>query len=155
MIPNKKKSSRNIHSARAQAALEFLMTYGWAVLVIIVVISGLAYFGVMNPKKQVSPAICLFSYGIACQDMHIGENSAEFFFTNSLGIDVIVYNITVGSCSNTFSQLFQNGESRSFTIAPCTFGAAGDLVSGKIDIYYNTTDGLEKFHQGSIKGVVE
>ena len=31
---------------RAQAALEFLMTYGWAILVVLVSIGALAYFGV-------------------------------------------------------------------------------------------------------------
>ena len=38
-------------SRKSQAALEFLMTYGWAVLVVLVVIGVLAYFGVLNPCR--------------------------------------------------------------------------------------------------------
>jgi len=34
-----------------QAALEFLMTYGWAILVVMIVIGGLTYFGVLRPEK--------------------------------------------------------------------------------------------------------
>jgi hypothetical protein len=33
---------------KSQAAMEFLMTYGWAILVVLVAIGVLAYFGVFN-----------------------------------------------------------------------------------------------------------
>jgi uncharacterized protein (UPF0333 family) len=36
---------------KAQAAMEFLMTYGWAILVVLVAIGALAYFGVLSPDK--------------------------------------------------------------------------------------------------------
>lgn len=36
---------------RGQAALEFLTTYGWAFLVILVMIGALGYFGVLNPDN--------------------------------------------------------------------------------------------------------
>ena len=38
---------------RGQAALEFLTTYGWAFLVILVMIGALAYFGVLDPERFV------------------------------------------------------------------------------------------------------
>ena len=36
---------------KAQAAMEFLMTYGWALLVVLIAISALAYFGLLNPSR--------------------------------------------------------------------------------------------------------
>lgn len=36
-------------SRRGQQALEFLTTYGWAFLVVLVMIGSLWYFGVINP----------------------------------------------------------------------------------------------------------
>jgi len=36
---------------KGQAAMEFLMTYGWAILVVLVVIGALAYFGVLSPSS--------------------------------------------------------------------------------------------------------
>jgi hypothetical protein len=36
---------------KSQAAMEFLMTYGWALLVVLMVIAALAYFGMLNPDR--------------------------------------------------------------------------------------------------------
>jgi len=38
---------------RGQAAMEFLMTYGWAILAAIIAIGVLAYFGVFSPGQYV------------------------------------------------------------------------------------------------------
>ena len=38
---------------KGQAAMEFLMTYGWAILVVLAAIGALAYFGVLSPEKMV------------------------------------------------------------------------------------------------------
>jgi len=38
-------------SKKSQAALEFLMTYGWAILVVLVAVGALAYFGVLSPCR--------------------------------------------------------------------------------------------------------
>jgi hypothetical protein len=36
---------------KSQSALEFLTTYGWAFLVILIMIGALAYFGILNPSR--------------------------------------------------------------------------------------------------------
>ena len=56
-----------MHQKRAQAAMEFLATYGWAILVVLVVIAALAYFGVLSPSKFL-PEKCTFQPGILCKD---------------------------------------------------------------------------------------
>lgn len=38
--------------SRGQAAMEFLITYGWVFLVILVAIGGFAYFGVVSPDNM-------------------------------------------------------------------------------------------------------
>ena len=50
---------------RGQAALEFLMTYGWALLMLLVIIAALTYFGVLRPKDLL-PDRCLFGPEIEC-----------------------------------------------------------------------------------------
>ncbi|MDP6139346.1 MAG: hypothetical protein QGI89_04610 [Candidatus Woesearchaeota archaeon] len=57
-----------IKSKKSQAAMEFLMTYGWAILVVLVAIGALAYFGVMSPDKFL-PAKCTLPAGVACVDL--------------------------------------------------------------------------------------
>ncbi len=51
---------------RSQGALEFLMTYGWAFLVIIIMITALAYFGILNPGRFL-PDRCMFSSPFSCE----------------------------------------------------------------------------------------
>lgn len=52
---------------KAQAAMEFLMTYGWAILVVLAAIAALAYFGVLSPDKFL-PEKCQFPSGFGCVD---------------------------------------------------------------------------------------
>lgn len=63
---------------KSQAAMEFLFTYGWAILVIIVVMGLLAYFGVLgNPSKRYCQADgniwlegeCISTTGITCREI--------------------------------------------------------------------------------------
>ena len=58
----KGKSRREFHhSFRSQSAMEYLMTYGWAILIIAVVLAALFELGVFNPMTfapKASPGSC-------------------------------------------------------------------------------------------------
>ena len=56
---------------KSQAAMEFLMTYGWAIVVVITAIAALAYFGVLTPEGFM-PTQCTFPIGISCLDFSAG-----------------------------------------------------------------------------------
>ena len=76
---------------KAQAALEFLMTYGWAIMVVLVAISALSYFGVLSPDNFL-PNKCSFPAGISCVDFEYDIISdiptLKFVIKNNLGWDV-------------------------------------------------------------------
>jgi hypothetical protein len=57
---------------RGQAAMEFLMTYGWAILVLLGAIIALSNFGVLNPDNF-RPNKCIFtgSARIFCEDYNV------------------------------------------------------------------------------------
>ena len=60
---------------KGQAALEFLTTYGWAFLVILVMIGGLSYFGVFDFKSKM-PDSCTFSgRDIECKAWQINNDA--------------------------------------------------------------------------------
>ncbi len=59
---------------RGQAALEFLMTYAWAILVVIIIIGALAYFGVFNVDTLL-PDKCQFEGGLSCKEALYTYNS--------------------------------------------------------------------------------
>lgn len=93
-------------SKKGQSALEFLITYGWAFLVALIVIGGLAYFGVLDPLSWL-PDRCKFGAGeISCPAYVVeinplsddGETTNQgtitLKLTNSLGKTVKISNIT-------------------------------------------------------------
>lgn len=62
---------------KGQAALEFLTTYGWAFLVILVMVGGLSYFGVFDFKAKL-PDSCTFSgTNIECISWQINNGTTQ------------------------------------------------------------------------------
>ena len=61
-------------TGRGQAALEFLTTYGWAVLVILVMIGAISYFGIIDPSRFV-PSRCSTSPEMSCVDFMIDSST--------------------------------------------------------------------------------
>ncbi len=75
---------------RGQFALEFIMTYGWAFLVVLIVVSTLAYMGVFNPS-QVASSRCFSKTGIACIGMPLIEkDKVAFTLKNGLGMSILI-----------------------------------------------------------------
>ena len=81
---------------RAQAALEFLTTYAWAFIVIIVTIGSLYYFGVFDFSHFV-PERCTFSPQVACIDFYMSESAISAKMANTFGEDV---NLTSADITN-------------------------------------------------------
>jgi len=75
---------------RGQAALEFLTTYGWAFLVILVMIGALAYFGVLNPTRFL-PNRCQFTAGMSCEKYVIDATNGEVRFKLKSGLPNHIY----------------------------------------------------------------
>ena len=82
---------------KAQAAMEFLMTYGWAILVVLIVIGALAYFGVLNPQNLL-PEKCTLPMGLYCRD-HIIKGgtpgSISLKLENGMGHGIMITSITI------------------------------------------------------------
>ncbi len=74
---------------KGQAALEFLTTYGWALLVVLVMIGALSYFGVLNPASTQSER-CVSPLGFECKDYVVNTDGQIFRFKNNLGHPIIV-----------------------------------------------------------------
>jgi len=54
---------------KGQAAMEFLMTYGWAILVVLLCIGALAYFGVLDPRKYIPEEVNESSPQFVCEHL--------------------------------------------------------------------------------------
>jgi len=148
--------SGQIRHKKSQAAMEFLMTYGWAILVVLAAIAALAYFGVLSPEKFL-PEKCVLQPGIACVSHKVEPTKVTLVISNGLGRSIIVNSITVGSCSGTFNELMIGGVDHTFVIGgTCSNGAQKDKFKGDITLGYTEKDtNLTKTSFGNINTKIE
>src|SRR3989344_4435487 len=87
---------------RAQAAMEFLMTYGWAILVVLVAIGALAYFGVLSPEKFL-PEKCIVSSGsgLFCDEFTASGTTVTIRLKNILTDSVTVNSVALATAGET------------------------------------------------------
>jgi len=152
---------------KAQAAMEFLMTYGWAILVVLAAIGALAYFGVLSPDKML-PEKTTFMAPLANIDNAVitaSNRQIQVVVQNNLGVTALIANGTTG-VSGTADCATVTG----FTAVPntvpngekitLTWTCAGPFTAGskfKSDLtftYQNTFSGQSHPHTGSITAKV-
>ena len=141
---------------KSQAAMEFLMTYGWAILVVLAAIAALAYFGVLSPEKFL-PEKCILQPGIACVSHKVEPAQVTLVISNGLGRTMIINSIAVGSCSGTFTQEMLSGTDHTFVIGgSCSNGIAKDKFKGDITMSYTEKDtNLTKTAYGNLNTKIE
>ena len=99
-----------LRSKHSQSALEYMMTYGWAILIIVIVAAGLYSLGIFSPTNSASTSITGFS-GLsvtqtACVNA-VNNQILELYVSNTIGYAVNVTKINVTGSSNGVS-LYQN-----------------------------------------------
>ncbi|MEK6943320.1 MAG: hypothetical protein AABX00_04620 [Nanoarchaeota archaeon] len=138
---------------KGQAALEFIMTYGWAILVVLVAIGALAYFGVLSPDKFL-PAKCTLQAGVACLDHKATATQLQVRVQNSLGYDVTVDAVKADQCTALGTQgVWKNGDPVTYTL---TCSNLGSKYNGDLNITYtNSVTLIQHNNQGEITTRVE
>jgi hypothetical protein len=58
---------------KLQAAMEYLMTYSWAILIIALVLGVLYSLGALNPET-LKPQVCSLSQPFYCSDQYLDTN---------------------------------------------------------------------------------
>ena len=145
-----------MYEKKAQAALEFIMTYGWAILVVLVAIGALAYFGVLSPDRFL-PNKCTLQSGIACVDHKATSAAVDARITNSLGYDLSSITVAAGSCGTSSSPAtLSNGQSATYSITCTPALTVGSKYNAQFNITYTVTEtGISHKNQGQITTRVE
>jgi hypothetical protein len=128
-----------LQNKKSQAAMEFLMTYGWAILVVLVVIGALAYFGVLSPDNFL-PERCEFPSQMNCEDYKVTASQIQFKVRNGAGQDIVIskMNATTSafggtlSCVNSTDITIFNSEAKIIPLTGCTIPAENVGSSKKI-----------------------
>ncbi|RMD67636.1 hypothetical protein D6817_00980 [Candidatus Pacearchaeota archaeon] len=125
---------------RAQAAMEFLMTYGWAILAAIIAIGVLAYFGVFSPSNLVSDQYNLASpFSVIAGSLNTTDLTLDI--RNGRGETVTIKTISVPGCNttNSFTTQIADGDHQVFTIACNPALNSGDILRADVTVTFNTT----------------
>jgi len=144
---------------RAQAAMEYLMTYGWALLVIVLVLGALIYLGVLNPSARLQDN-CNLPIGFKCEVASLkGDGTLSLKITNQQAITLsnVQIGCKVGSGIETSavqgnaSQTITPGDSKVFT---CTLNGftgkqIGEIASGEVMLKYNDGTDTDKYVKGT------
>ncbi|MEK6983058.1 MAG: hypothetical protein AABX33_00660 [Nanoarchaeota archaeon] len=142
-------------SRKSQAALEFLMTYGWAILVVLVAIGALAYFGVLSPDRFL-PSKCTLQSGIACIDHKATAAGIQVIIQNSLGYDLTGVRVTTVCGEDLIPATLNNGEKGTYTMM-CASPLTGTKITSPLNVTYTGAEvgGIQHTNQGQITSKIE
>jgi hypothetical protein len=135
---------------KSQVALEFLTTYAWAFVVVMIVIGALYYFGVFDFSKFL-PKRCMFPSQFECLDYAFIGDEIRFKLVNGVGEDIQINSIVATddadlslSCSlvapnpAVMPYAWDEGIETDFVLNACT-GAVfieGERAEAKVTIKY-------------------
>lgn len=132
---------------KSQAAIEFITTYGWAILSVLIVISALYYYGFLSFNRFI-PQECNFPSQFNCFEYMADDTGSDkrirFMLVNGIGESLNITNagISGASCAQTPDlndvnyRTWQDGGLKQFNFTGCTGFARGDRVEAKFQIGY-------------------
>ncbi|MBI2137530.1 LamG domain-containing protein [Candidatus Woesearchaeota archaeon] len=144
-------------AAKAQAAMEFLMTYGWAILAVLVVVGALAYFGVLNPSNLV-PERCAVPAPLSCKAAMAGSDGLQVALQNTANKDMTVKSISftsdalAGTCASTgLTAPIPIGQQATFFANGCIFSKNGkQKYQTTITYVYDDATGITNSMTGEL-----
>ncbi|MCW6160073.1 MAG: hypothetical protein LVQ95_03240 [Candidatus Micrarchaeales archaeon] len=114
---------------RAQSAIEYLTTYGWAILIIIVVVAALYRLGIFNPTISTT---CIFPAEFGCLSAVLYSSNSTLYINVQQSLQTPI-TITAYGCNNmrTLTNMV--------VPSPITLGIGG-----------NTTLSMQCYQNGSV-----
>ena len=133
---------------KSQSALEFLVTYAWAFIVIAIIIAAIAYFGVLRPQK-ILPDRCTFSVSFDCSAYSLStDGTFRLRLKNNVGNSVTVTNLNlVNDAGASFSCILTGsppsnwglGEIKDIVWTACNLASQGFNSGDKAKVLVNMT----------------
>lgn len=133
---------------KGQTALEYLITYGWAILIILVVLAVLWYYGVFDPSRWAGESancpssFSVLDYDLAQLNASAGTGTLTLVLGNTVGnrikvTGIVVSGDAVGTGSFT-TELAPNADGTfNVSISSGLTGSTGDLYDLDAAITYD------------------
>ena len=130
-----------MNNAKSQSALEYLMTYGWAILIIVIVAGVLYSLGIFNPSSSASTTITGFSGLGSVRAICQNSNGLVILLGNNLGktIEILQANATTGgkTIKVNFSVTIPPDQSTSLFFQGVCPSSQGNRYSASLSIMYS------------------
>jgi len=150
---------------KAQSALEYLMTYGWAILIIVIVGAALYALGVFNPASSTSLTLTgVTNFQLIDAVLNKSSDTLTVIIGTKTGKTTAISNIDFdvdGTCMNSAidgntsiapsatKEISVNG-----TAGACAALVAGSKVNADFDIYFTVYGSpLPKAESGILNGL--
>ena len=150
---------------KAQSALEYLLTYGWAILIVIIVGASLYALGVFNPGTFTGKRVTGFTQFQVVDHKVDTNTNVTLVFGNRLGKTVTLGDVTASYKTVECNSSAISGDTmgpntqRTITLSCDPDWGTLDLRSSYsiiIDIGFNDPDsGLDHIDTGTLFGAVE
>ena len=146
---------------KGQAGLDFLMTYGWALLLIVLVIGALFALGIFDIGSFVGSKASGFAQisPVGWQVTSAGVFTIKFENHAGTDINVTAINATMGTQTVEYTTAFDvdnGGQSNTITVG--TFsnpGSSGSSYTIKVELDYTDQDtGFQYVDSGTVTGKV-
>ncbi len=150
--------------AKTQSALEYLMTYGWAILILVIVGAALFALGVFNPQASSTMTMTGISNFQLIDAVITADGNLTLVLGTKTGSTTTVSNIDFivegTSCSNsadTADVVITTSSNQQMTILPgtaCSLTSGDKVTLDPITISYTVAgSSLNKTETGSISGL--
>lgn len=148
----------NTRKNRGQATMEYLATYGWAVLIIVVIGVVIWQSGVLSVGKSIPPGKSGFSQVRPLDWKAQASGTTEVTVVNNAGTKVTLTGVSSTYCTGgSASGDLLPGQSTPLTLTGCSFiGNVGESYKMDLTISYsNPSSGLDHASVGTIWGSLE
>lgn len=142
---------------KSQMALEFMMTYGWAIMASLIVIGVLAYIGFGGTGKT-GPEKCLFGTGLSCLGVQLNNSQAIIVLRNALG--QTLYDLRANFSDNSRNCTILPNPCRDDTLLNITCNTTSMVGANKaklrLTVYYKKSPtGYDQIIQGEVNANVQ
>ena len=125
---------------KAQAAMDFIMTYGWAILSVFAVIGILAYFGVLSPEKYIADDCVFLQENFECISHTIASNAVSLSIRNMKGSDVEIQSLLFEDCKIEQKSPIMKNSVANIIFNGCSFGEKGSKFKEVLKLEYKESE---------------
>lgn len=122
---------------KGQAAMEYLMTYGWAILIVLAIMGILVYL--VRPQQVET---CQVATPFQCEQDKYSINSTHFVKISLMNLGAVAYNISSVKCPSTGSS-----QSAGVIITPGSSGTVIFNCASSPNVIPNPSPGKDTFKE--------